>query len=188
VLSGDGPAGFPYEPGYGVFRSRDGVYLALGVAHEDHFWRALCEVTGLAGERGLGSAQRFADSPRLRAALVAVIATRDAADWEAAFERNDIPFGRVRSLPELAGSPQVRARGLLVREPGGARTHVRQPLGVDDLAPGPGRGVPLLGAHTVEVLTEAGVPAALVEAALADGAAEQYGVNRAEKDLTHKGV
>jgi hypothetical protein len=33
------------------------------------------------------------------------------------------------------------------------------------------------------VLTEAGVPAAL-----ADGAAGQYGVNRAEKDLTHKGV
>ncbi|MFD7011943.1 CaiB/BaiF CoA transferase family protein [Rhodococcus jostii] len=168
VLNQEGPPGFPYEPGYGVFRTRDDVHLALGVAHEDHFWRALCDIAGMEEDRGLVSSERFAEHTRLRSALERAIAKRPADEWEDLLKDHDVPFGRVRSLADLAESPHVIARELLMREPGGGveRVYVRQPLGVNGELPGPRTGVPSLGQHTVEVLTEAGIPADIIEAAL----------------------
>ncbi|TNC23775.1 CaiB/BaiF CoA transferase family protein [Amycolatopsis alkalitolerans] len=174
VLNKDGPPGFPYEPGYGVFATRDGRYLALGVAHEDHFWRALCAATGLTGELNLNARQRFDRHERLSAALADRIATRTCAEWEEIFTAADVPFGRVRGLGELPDVPHVRARKLISRLPGDGRWYVRQPLGVDGRWPGPRSGVPGLGAHTVEVLAETGVPQEDIDSAIASAAAIQH--------------
>lgn len=174
VVNRTGPPGFPYEPGYGVFTTADGAYVALGVAHEDHFWRALCDATGLGEERDLTSRERFAAHGRLRRQLEEALATRTADEWEELLVAADVPFGRVRSLQEAARSSHASARGLLVSPPGGdGAAYVRQPLMVDGAAPGPTAGPPALGAHTVEVLTEAGLPPDDIAALLADGAARQ---------------
>jgi crotonobetainyl-CoA:carnitine CoA-transferase CaiB-like acyl-CoA transferase len=172
VLSGTGPPGYPYEPGYGVFVTADGAHLALGVAHEDHFWRALCHLTGLEDEGDLTSAQRFAAHGRLRGRLAAAVARRPMAHWERALGEADVPYGRVRALAELPESPQIRARGLLV-DLGDAGIHVRQPLAFDGVAPGPTSGPPVLGQHTVAVLTEAGLGLGEIEALLVGGVAFQ---------------
>lgn len=174
VLNDDGPPGFPYEPGYGVFVTRDGRYLALGVAHEDHFWRALCAATGLTAEQGQTAEQRFARHEQLSAALAARIATRTCEEWEEIFTAADVPFGRVRHLGELRDVPHVQARNLITRLPDDGRWYVRQPLGVDGQQPGPRSGVPPLGAHTVEVLAEAGVSQEEITSALASAAAVQH--------------
>jgi crotonobetainyl-CoA:carnitine CoA-transferase CaiB-like acyl-CoA transferase len=47
-------------PGYGVFATADGTYLALGVLTEDHFWSPLCTVLGLADCAELGFVERMA--------------------------------------------------------------------------------------------------------------------------------
>lgn len=173
VVNGDGPPGFPYEPGYGVFPTADGVHLALGVAHEDHFWRALCDLTGMADDRELTSPERFADSDRLQKALAAAIERRTADEWEAALLAADVPFGRVRALEELPRTPQAVARGMFgsVESPVGTTTAVRQPLIVDGAAPAPRRGTPLLGQHTCEALREAGIDDGALTELLATGAA-----------------
>lgn len=172
VLNGTGPAGFPYEPGYGVFVTSDGAHLALGVAHEDHFWRALCAVTGLDDEGERTSAWRFAAHGRLRGRLATAIAARPLAHWEHALRAADVPFGRVRALADLPDSPQIQARGLLV-DLGTGGVHVRQPLAFDGVAPGPTSGPAALGRHTVEVLAEAGLSPAEIEGLLDVGAAWQ---------------
>lgn len=172
VVNGTGPAGFPYEPGYGVFVTADGVHLAVGVAHEDRFWRALCAVTGLDDEAGLRSPERFADHGRLRGRLAAAIAARPVDEWERALAAADVPYGRVRGLDEVADTAQVRDRGLLV-DLGAAGRHVRQPLVFDGQGPGPTAGPPALGAHTVEVLAEAGLDRAEIDALLGSGWALQ---------------
>jgi crotonobetainyl-CoA:carnitine CoA-transferase CaiB-like acyl-CoA transferase len=157
VTNMTGPPGFPYEPGYGVFVTADGEYLALGIAHEDHFWRALCDVTGLDSERELGTFARLAAHSRLRERLANAIARHAAPHWEQVLGAVDVPYGRVRRLHDLPGTAQSVARKIFTTPDGptGA-VHVRQPLVFDGAAPGPRRGVPGLGEHAAELLRECG--------------------------------
>lgn len=163
VVNGTGPAGFPYEPGYGLFRTADEQLIALGVAHEDHFWRALCDATGMVADRDLASPQRFAAHERLRGELTEALRARTAAECERVFTAADVPFGLVRSLTGTATSPQLVAREML--QPVGEHHYVRQPLVVDGARPGPRGEPPELGEHTAEVLTEVGLPMSVIEAA-----------------------
>jgi crotonobetainyl-CoA:carnitine CoA-transferase CaiB-like acyl-CoA transferase len=177
VLNGSGPRGVPYEPGYDVFRTRDGLLLSIGVAHEDHFWRALCDVLDLPAERALVAPQRFADQDRLSELIRSRIAERDRAEWDALLTAHDIPYAAVNDLPETVRDAHVEARGLLVSVPGGEgqgpEWHVRQPLVIDGHAPGPTRQAPELGEHTREVLLEYGLPADVVQGLFEAGVAHE---------------
>lgn len=168
--------GFPHEPGYAVFRTADGLALALGVAHEDHFWRALCGVLGLDQEAALTSAQRMSDHARLRGLIGERIATGSCADWAARLTAAGVPHGAVRDLDALPDDPHVAARRLLstVTAPDGTpRRFLRQPLTVDGVAWGARAGAPRLGQHTAGALREAGLAEADIDALLASGAAVQ---------------
>lgn len=165
VVNGGAEPGFPYEPGYGVFETLDGSYLALGVAHEDHFWRRLCDALGLGEERSLVSAQRYSEKERLVGRLSEAIAGKSAAELEKILLDADVPFGRLRTLEELSGHPQIRARGLFVElgQGAGKQTYVTQPLKIDGGRPGPSSEAPALGADTVKILFEAGVALSEIE-------------------------
>jgi crotonobetainyl-CoA:carnitine CoA-transferase CaiB-like acyl-CoA transferase len=173
VLNDTGTPGFPHEPGYAVFRTSDGALLALGVAHEDQFWRRLCALAGLASEQDLSSAQRLADRARLSDLLATRIATRTFAQWERLLTEADVPHSAVHDLAGVAADPHTASRGLLVQTgpPGGQRRFVRQPLVVDGVGWGPQSGAPVLGQHTTEVLGEAGLDDQAIAALLASGAA-----------------
>jgi crotonobetainyl-CoA:carnitine CoA-transferase CaiB-like acyl-CoA transferase len=161
------------DPAYGLFATRDGRLLSLSVSFEDHFWRRLCEHTGLPELAGLTADERTARRTELREVLARVLAGRTLAEWEAAFEDADLPFGAVRSVESLSDDVQVVARGLLqdVTDACGTNRYLRQPLTVDGTRPGPRGGVPLLGEHTVGVLADAGWPAEDIDRLLRDGAA-----------------
>jgi crotonobetainyl-CoA:carnitine CoA-transferase CaiB-like acyl-CoA transferase len=156
TVNGTGQAGFPYEPGYGVFVTGDGRYIALGVAHEDHFWRRLCDVLGLDEVRELRSAERFERGDELRDQLSEAIATNDSKTLDSLLAAADLPYGWLRELGELPTLPHARERSMFVR-PYGMHRYVRQPLVIDGETPGPHRGPPRLGQHTTEVLKERGV-------------------------------
>lgn len=159
VVNGTGTPGFPYEPGYGVFVTADGHHLAIALAHEDAFWRSLCDLTGLHADRDLDSPGRFADHARLGAELQQAIGRRPVVEWERLLLEADVPFGRLRSLEEQPQTPQSTARDTFssVDSPSGPDVWVRQPLVVDGAALGPRRGAPALGEHTAEVLAEVGL-------------------------------
>jgi crotonobetainyl-CoA:carnitine CoA-transferase CaiB-like acyl-CoA transferase len=169
VLNDTGTPGFPHEPGYAVFRTGDGALLALGVAHEDQFWRRLCALAGLESEQDLSSAQRLADRARLGDLLATRIATRTFAQWERLLTDADVPYSAVHDLAGVAADPHTASRGLLVET--GQRRFVRQPLVVDGVGWGPRSGAPALGQHTTEVLGEAGLDDQAIAALLASGAA-----------------
>jgi len=134
---------------YGVYRTSDDRYLAVG-ALEPKFWIALNQAIGrppVAAEL-LGNA---AEQARVRGELAAILATRTAAEWQAALAGCDCCVEIVTELAELPEHPLHKARevffeldgALQVRTPLGAPTHAR---------PAPGK----LGQHTAEVLTEWG--------------------------------
>ena len=164
VVNGTGDPGFPHEPGYRLYRTADGEVLALGVAHEDHFWRALCAATGLDDVAGLSASERLEQRDGLVARLEAALATRNRDDWVATLVEADVPVGPAHDLHEVAGDPHVRARGLVTLVPAADgrpdRVHIRQPLGFAGHATRVTRHAPRLGEHTQDVLGEVGWGAA----------------------------
>ena len=155
VMNGAPLADIGAEPAYGVFKCADGRLLTLSIAHEDWFWRPLCELLGMPDAAGFNRSERVARGDALRGKVAAVLATRDRTDWAQKLDAAGIPWGPVNSLSEGTADPHFRARGLFreVADGNGGRSHhVAQPLIFSGEHPGPRSGVPGLGEHTEQVL------------------------------------
>jgi alpha-methylacyl-CoA racemase len=101
-------------PCYRCYRARDGRYLAVG-ALEPHFFATLC--AGLGHPEVAAAAYARGDAAREAiATLEAAFATRDAADWVAHFEGQDVCLTLVRTVDEAVADPEFAA---VVATPGG---------------------------------------------------------------------
>jgi crotonobetainyl-CoA:carnitine CoA-transferase CaiB-like acyl-CoA transferase len=98
----------------GIHPTREGhLYIS---ANTPHFWRALCEKTGLVE---LLATDRY-DSVRKRAQhhaeivpkLHAALASRSALEWERVFGE-EVPCAAARTVEDMFDFPQVEAEGLL---------------------------------------------------------------------------
>ena len=142
-------------PCYGVYRTSDDRYLAVG-ALEPKFFAGFCEAIGhpelLAGGYDLGE-----EGARTRAVISRAIGSKPLAHWVEVFSRLDLCVEPVREGDEVLDDPQLRDRGMFVRARDEQRgidvTHLRTPLHFGAL---PTRPPPALGQHTQEVLAEAG--------------------------------
>lgn len=156
VANDTGPPGVQYEAGYGLFPTADGQLLALGIAGEDHFWQALCDVVDLPALRGLDAQARLDAPEGPRGELVEALSRHPRDVWLERMRSRGIPASPVLPLGEVVGHPQVVSRRLIhILETG--EISVRQPLVVDGHAPGPTRPAPRLGADTVDALLHAGL-------------------------------
>lgn len=150
------------EPAYGAFVASDGTPLTLSIAHEDHFWRALCTVLDMNDISGLKGEQRRARCDELRARIAAAIATRPRADWQEIFDNHDIPWSPLNDLAGVIKDPHFQARGLFsaLATPGaatlgaGEEWHVNQPVKFSAYGSEIRRAAPELGEHSAELLGE----------------------------------
>ncbi len=139
------------EPAYGVFTCGDGKLITLSIAHEDWFWKPLCNVIGKPDLCDLRGSERAARKDALREEIAAVLVTRGCAEWGEAFDAVGVPWGPINSLTDTLNDPHVRARRLLRTlklADGGSQTHLVQPLkfnGFESEISGP---APALGADT----------------------------------------
>jgi crotonobetainyl-CoA:carnitine CoA-transferase CaiB-like acyl-CoA transferase len=136
------------------------LYLS---ANTPHFWKALCDKTGL-GQ--LGTDARY-DSVKKRAMHAAEILPRlhealskhSALEWEALFGQ-EVPCSAVRALEDAFDDPQVQAEGLmadLVHPAVGPYRGLGKTIQFGR-TPGPAPfAAPALGQHTDELLKEAGL-------------------------------
>ncbi len=152
-------------PCYGVFRTRDGRFVTLGIVYEDYFWQAFCDAAGLAEWRAMTHDERVARFDEVRRRLEALFAgdARDA--WSARFAGTNVPFAPVLDLPEVRAWPQFVHRGLFT--PNG----VALPMRFSAAETAPQGKAPGLGEHAREVLAGAGYGEAEVRDLLASGAA-----------------
>ena len=93
-------------PHYGLFPTADGRWVSLGIVHEDHFWRRLCEAAGLAEMADMVFEQRTRCADQVQDALHRTFSRRSAAEWEDALGDADIPFAVVAGLEEALSSPR----------------------------------------------------------------------------------
>jgi len=156
---------------YGPVPCQD-VPLVVGAGNDAQFAQ-LCKGIGLMPKAAwTTNAGRVADRTALADALAEVLSARPAREWAAVLAGVGVPCAPVQDLAALPSDPQVVATGLLqtVPHPAGAVTVVGSPYRLDGVRPRVRVAPPVLGQHTVQVLTALGLSTEQVEEVLgADG-------------------
>src|SRR5471032_274499 len=147
---------------YQAIRCADG-YITLGAANERLF-RRLCEVLGHAEWIGMpefaDNASRVTHRVALAARIESITSLQPRSHWLAVLEANDIPCGPINDYAQVFADPQVRALEMVVETEhptlGRLRT-LGSPIKLSATPPDVSRRAPMLGEHTDEVLTAAGL-------------------------------
>jgi alpha-methylacyl-CoA racemase len=153
-------------PFYSVYETADGEYVSVA-ALENKFFAELAQRIGLEDE--FVARQYDATTwPRLRARLTEIFKTRTRDAWCAALEGTDACFAPVLSMQEAPRHPHNVSRGVFVEiggypQPAPAPRFSRTPAAVP-------KPPPEIGAHTDDVLREAGFGAAEINALREAGA------------------
>ena len=150
-------------PYYRLFRTSDGRAISLGITPaENHFWRALCAVTGLTEWSDVSFEERLERREELEAALDEVFSSRSLSSW------CDLLSGA-----EIAWAPVATAAEALVDEaftrPRPGEAGAALPLGVEVRV---GQPLGASGADTAGVLAELSCSEAVRSACLADVAGQ----------------
>ncbi|MCW2666132.1 MAG: CoA transferase [Frankiales bacterium] len=164
-----GPTGndHPNVVPYGPVACSDAP-LVLGAGNDGQF-RALCAAIGLDPDPAWATnGGRLADRARLKATLESVLRTRTAGEWAAVLTAAGVPCAPVQDLAAVELDAQIQAVGLVqeVDHPAGRVKVVGSPYRLDGIRPRVRRAPPLLGQHTVEVLTDLGLSERLVQEVL----------------------
>jgi len=174
----EGEAGYArmLAPDRRPYQTKDGYVCAL--IYNDKQWKAYFQVLGNPPQ---ASDARFSNQEirsRHYAQAYAFVAeqmkTRTTAEWIEALERADIPVQRMNSLADIVADPHLAATGYFgsVEHPTEGRLRsMAVPSEWSASPPQYRRHAPRLGEHTREVLGEAGLSAAQIDALIASGAA-----------------
>jgi len=159
---------------YGVYRTRDGRFVALG-ALEPRFFAAFCAA---AGRPELADRQMEGGGAGPRAELEALFAARTRDEWAAFAAEHDVCLAPVLEGDEPRADPQLRARGAFVEVPtpyeGRAMPGVASPVRLRG-EEAPRRPAPRLGEHSGAVLAEAGFSPGEIAALRAAGVLGEIG-------------
>ena len=152
---------------YQAYRTKDGS-IAIG-ATSPRAWRAFLDLTGLdelRGEEWSTAHRRRERASELAAIIERVTPTRTTEEWFAALQRAGVPAGRIRGYDEVFSDAALVERGMIadIASSLGTLRTIGSPLRMGELTPQLRRAGPRLGEHTREVLREAGVPSADIDA------------------------
>jgi len=145
-----------------VYRTKDGRWFQLTLVREDRDWPGVCRALG---REDLMEDPRFTDMPKRRAngaPLAAILgdafATRDFAEWRTRLKAQALPFAPISRAEDLVEDEQAAAAGIIVPTTHTEMPHtLATPFSLSDVPlPPPGPG-PSLGAHSDEILCEAGL-------------------------------
>ncbi|MEN9418942.1 MAG: hypothetical protein RI988_2562 [Pseudomonadota bacterium] len=153
-------------PFYGTYETADHKWVALG-AIEPKFFAELARRIGLE-DRFVAAQNDRSQWPAMREAIAACVRRHTRDEWCARLEGTDACFAPVLTLQEAPEHAHARARGAYVQVEG-----VAQPAPAprfDRSVPEPPRAAPEPGAHTVQVLAEAGLGPGEIQALQEQGA------------------
>jgi crotonobetainyl-CoA:carnitine CoA-transferase CaiB-like acyl-CoA transferase len=154
---------------YQVFATAD-ENIMIAVAN-DAMWQRFIAAIGM--EAVLSDSRFATNSARVarRTEVLELISDRlrlgGSATWLEALDAASVPACRVNSVADALGHPQVRARGMIIGFDRGSGCQIRV-VGPGVRLSGHPAGArlppPLLGEHTIEILTEFGFTPADIEA------------------------
>ncbi len=142
------------DAGYGIFQTKDGKYITLGIAHEDWFWERLCAALGLDDIKGIKGLERIQKSEELTPRIDAILRTKTREEWMGILLGADVPVSPVQELDQVVSDPQVLAREMIqeITCSGQRFQQVGFPLKLSVTPATLKLPPPSLGEHTEEVL------------------------------------
>jgi crotonobetainyl-CoA:carnitine CoA-transferase CaiB-like acyl-CoA transferase len=157
---------------YQALRTADG-HITVG-GNNQRLWALLCAALG---REELTEDPRFATNdarmvhrPQLAAALEETLVEHGTDHWVGVLLAAGVPVGPIHDYSEVVEDPHTLARGMVAEMEHPVEGTVRG-LGIPvKLSGTPGtirRAAPLLGEHTEEVLREAGIDGAALDAVVA---------------------
>jgi len=154
-------------PFYDTYETADGRHLSLAPL-EPKFWAQLAAALGI---EELHVKRQYDRSlwPAMRQAIAAAVKTRTRDDWAARLQGIDACAAPVLSFDEAPRHPHAVARGAYV-DIGGVVQPAPAPR-FDRTPAGHPRPAAAIGAHTAEVLAEAGCSETEIRSLLASGVA-----------------
>jgi formyl-CoA transferase len=152
-----------------AFVTKDKLPLAIHCSVPEKFWLALLKSVK---RMDLADDERFKDRDRrrqnyaaLERELAAVFATRAREEWLKDLEANDVPAAPIYNIAEALDDAQVKHLGLLeeVEHPkAGKMKLVGPPICYDQISRVKSAPPPLVGEHTVRVLSHLGYDRAAI--------------------------
>jgi crotonobetainyl-CoA:carnitine CoA-transferase CaiB-like acyl-CoA transferase len=133
------------SPGYGVFRTRDDEWIALGVLGEPRLWDAICRALDLDDLAALTFEDRVARGEAVDTALADAVRRLDRDDALERLHARGAPATPVLAPEQATEHPQIRARGFHVQTDAGLVAGL--PARLAGAAPVPGTHVPEPGEH-----------------------------------------
>uniref|UniRef100_A0A7J2TKM5 CoA transferase n=1 Tax=Archaeoglobus fulgidus TaxID=2234 RepID=A0A7J2TKM5_ARCFL len=98
ILNGSGLVyALTRNPGYGIYKTKDG-YITLGIVAEEHFWRRLCEVLELGKVSLMEAIERYEDFRKELEKKFASLTTKEAVEK---LRLADVPVFEVRSIKDI---------------------------------------------------------------------------------------
>ncbi|ARP94859.1 CaiB/BaiF CoA transferase family protein [Bordetella genomosp. 13] len=181
LADGEGTAGYArvLAPWRRPYQTADGHICMM--PYTDSHWQRFflhCGRADLAGDpRYADIAARTRNIDTLYELVGGIVARRDTGYWLDACQQLEIPAAPMNRLEDLEDDPHLRSVDFFVplkSDAGHDYRLVRNPVRMQrsDVAP---TMPPRLGQHTREVLREAGLPAAQIDALLESGAARDDG-------------
>jgi len=150
-----GSRGFSRAPTSDTFACL-GDAITLGAVEDDKVAKTLA-VLGLSGlladPRFASRSARARNADALAALMAPVLASRPAADWEAAFRAVGVPAARVQSPAQALAMPHLAARDLFLALPNGQRI-LNAGFRLAQGGPGTDRAAPVLGSAVHATLWE----------------------------------
>jgi crotonobetainyl-CoA:carnitine CoA-transferase CaiB-like acyl-CoA transferase len=158
-------------PAYAVYECSDGKWLSIGCI-EPWFWSELCKALGC--EEYVPHQNNRDKFPEMFEALGKIFKQKTRDEWFRQLRQHDICVGPIYSLDEVFEDPHVQARQMVVEIDHPEYGKVKQ-VGVGPKfsdTPGSVRSTaPKRGAHTVDLLREAGYSDTEIERMRLAGAA-----------------
>ncbi|HSK07701.1 MAG TPA: CoA transferase, partial [Acidimicrobiia bacterium] len=140
-----------------AFKTSDGYVVVA--ARDEKFWQNLCDAIDRPDlkddPRSSDNSRRVANREYVVGVLSEVFLTRSNAEWLAVLDEYDIPNAPVNDIEQVFTDPQVVARGMIGVYQHPTLGEIRYPPSPIKFSEweSPNLPAPMLGQHTIEVLT-----------------------------------
>ena len=164
----------PMTAPYQAIQTADG-WINIGAANQSN-WLRLVEVVEMpelaVDPRFVDNVARMQNLPVLIDILTTTFKQQATSDWLTRLEAVGVPAGPVLSVGDMLKDPQVLARDMVVEVEHSSLGSIKalgSPVKFSRTPTNTGRGAPLLGEHTREILDEFGYSNSEIEALAAAG-------------------
>ena len=163
-----------------TYQTQDNRWLMLALVQEDKDWPGLVKALNrselLYDERFSDTKKRRAHARELTKALDEAFSTKPIGYWREILDRENVTFGVVQTVEELAVDPQLKANDIIrpIKNATDANAFtVDSPIKIQEEEKVQPKLAPGLGEHTLEILVELGYAANEIDALEAKGVIAQ---------------